>query len=82
MSKWGKQWRKDTAERVGSTVIEIAIPVIPTIAVTDLSWHWAWITVGVPAVLVLLKCTYANLRASQSAPSASLVDVTSLGKES
>lgn len=79
MSKWGKQWRKDTAERVGSTLVWIAIPVVPTIAATDISWNWAWITLGGPAVLTFLKCVAVNLPAPESKPTASLVDVTSLG---
>lgn len=78
MSKWGKKWRQDTAERVGTTLVWVAIPVIPTIAATDLSWNWAWLTLGLPGVLSLLKCVAVNLPAPDDAPTASIVDVQSV----
>lgn len=77
-SKWGRQWRIDTAERVGTTVVWTLIPTVPVLASTDLSWAWGWATVGVPAVLSLLKCVAVNLPAPDAAPTASVVNVQSV----
>lgn len=62
MSKWSKAYWADLAERVVSVFIYTLIPTIPTLQAADLSWSWAWATVGAPTVLALLTGIAANLK--------------------
>lgn len=62
MSKWGAAFWQDWLERVVSVAVYTLIPTIPVLAQTDISWQWAWATVGAPTALAALTGLAANLK--------------------
>lgn len=78
-SKWGKAYWADLGERVGSTLIYALITLLTANSVTSITPELAWVIVGLPTVLSLLKGLGANMRGAE--PSASIVNVDSYGPE-
>lgn len=80
-NKWGRAYWTDLGERVGASAVGGALTMIAadSAGVVDYSQRAWWVIVGIPAATSLLKGLLVNL--SGSAPSASIVDVTSNGQE-
>lgn len=81
MSKWGKKYWEDLGERVAASAIGGLLAALTADAsgVTDGGLTAWWVLVGVPALTSLLKGLLVNLGSDED--TASLVDVTSTGKE-
>lgn len=79
-SKWGKAYWIDLAERVGSTFVYALITLFTANSVTSITTELAWVIVGLPTLLSLLKGLAANLKGDE--PSASVADVDSYGPDS
>jgi len=78
-NKWGKAYWVDLGERVGSTVVYGLITLLTANSVTEITPDLAWVIVGLPTVLSLLKGLAANMRGPE--PSASVVNVDSYGSD-
>lgn len=81
-TKWGRKFFEDTAERVAVTAIYGVITMLTADAsgaISGSGQQW-WVVVGLPSALSLSKCLLANLGSSGPEPTASVVDVSSLGK--
>lgn len=78
-SKWNKAYWVDLGERVGSTFVYALITLLTANSVTAINAELAWVIVGLPTLLSLLKGLGANLRGAE--PSASLADVDSYGPD-
>lgn len=75
INKWGKPYWVDLGERVGSTLIYALITLLTANSVGAITPELAWVIVGLPTILSLLKGLAANMRGPD--PSASLANVTS-----
>ena len=77
-SKWSRRFWADLAERTGSTAVGGVVTMLTADAsgVVSGSVRQWWVVVGLPTVLVFLKCVLANM-SSGATPSASLVNVSS-----
>lgn len=75
--KWSKAYFADLTERVGASAVGGALTMVGLTSLTDLTWEYTWVVVGVPTVTSLLKGLLVNL--GGVAPTASIVDVTSDG---
>lgn len=69
MTKWGRAYWADLAERVGSVFVYSLITYITTVQTTTLDWSQAWAIVVLPTVLSLLKGLGANMKNPESGPS-------------
>lgn len=76
-SKWGKAYWTDLGERAGASLVGGLLTMVGLTSLTDLTWGFAWVVLGVPTATSVLKGLLVNL--GGSAPSASIVDVTSTG---
>lgn len=76
LKKWGKKYWVDVGERVGTTFLEVLIPMYVTVEnVAVLDWRHALAVSGSAAGLSFLKNVLSNLK--KDLPTASLVNVTS-----
>lgn len=73
--KWSKAYFADLAERVGASAVGGALTMLGLTSLTDLTWEYTWVVVGVPTVTSLLKGLLVNL--GDGAATASVVHVTS-----
>jgi hypothetical protein len=69
VSKWGKTYWADTAERVGSSTIVIAVVDVTAYQTGELDLQNATKVLVATGLLTLLKCLGANLKNSNSGPS-------------
>lgn len=76
-NKWGKAYWVDLAERVGSTLVYSLITLLTANSVTSITPELAWVIVGLPTILSLLKGLGSNMRGAE--PSASIANVDSYG---
>lgn len=79
--KWGSQYWKDFAERVGTTLIYAIITALTVVGGTPVDWtdpKIVWAIIGLPTVLSALKALLVNLGGDE--PTASVVNVTSTGE--
>jgi len=78
-SKWSRAYWTDLGERVGASAVGGLLTMLGLTSLTDLTWVYVWVVVGVPTATSLLKGLLVNL--GGSAPTASIVDVTSTGQK-
>lgn len=77
--KWNRAYFADLAERAGASAVGGLLTMVGLTSLTELTWEYTWVVVGVPTVTSLLKGLLVNL--GGSAPSASIVDVSSNGTQ-